>query len=348
MKCAECGLPLSPSRTNCPRCGAPAGKASGKIRLTRDTAAPTPPHVNLPAGIDTLDRTPPVWPTLTPPVLPPNDPATEQEAFPEADSGFPLSTAAFAPSQHATDAAPAQNQPYGSNMPPAPAPYVPTTPPAAPERYQTPTPHSKPTVTPDRGSVTRQPKTRLGFTVAAMCFTAGIIIMIFVFIMAQSLAPNNQQSSTAAASKPQTANVQTTPIPPTPTSLQATPTVTPTLTGSQYINNVNLASSVDTTTGQPLQTTTEFHSTQSIYVTMSIQQAAYSGFVCLDWSVNNQPYPYASPAAPTGANYLTQSNAYFYYHPGVVGNGSVKVSWASTNACTDKVLIQTLTFTVIP
>lgn len=350
MKCAECGLPLSPSRTICPRCGAPAGKASGKIRLTRDTAAPTPPHVNLSAGIDTLDRTPPVWPALTPSILPSNEPVTEQEAFPEAESGFFPPSPAIATSQRNTEATLTQNQPYGSNTPSAPIPYVPNTPsaPTAAEHYQTPAPWPKPTFTPDRGSAAaRQPKIRLGFTAATICFTAGIIIMIFVFIMAQSLTPNNLQSSTAATSRPQTANVQTTPIAPTPTSLQATPSVTPTLAGTQYINNVNLASSVDTTTGQPLQTTTEFHSTQAIYVTMTIQQAAYSGYVCLDWSVNDQPYPYASPAAPGGATYLTQSNAYFYYSPGVVGNGNVKISWASTIACTDKVLIQTLTFTVI-
>jgi hypothetical protein len=333
MKCAQCGLPLSPSRTNCPRCGASAGKASGKIRLTRDTAPP-PPYAHSPAGIDTLNRTPPVWPAMTPPVTPSRETPTEQEAFPPA-GGFITPAAAFFPTPP-SNAAYGQNQVYMPNTPPAPGP------------YQTPTPALKPIYSSGNLPRPRQLRTRLGFTVAAICFTAGIIIMAFVFIMAQSLSPNNLASSTSAKSKPHAASVPTQPaVTPTPTTAQATPTLTPTITANQYINNVNLASSVDVNTGTALQTATEFHANQSIYVTMTIQQAAYNGAVCLDWSVNNQAYPYVNSATPSGATYLTQTNAYFYYKPGIIGNGIVKVSWASSTACTDKVLIQTLNFIVI-
>lgn len=343
MKCAQCGLPLSPSRANCPRCGAPAGKASGKIRLTRDIS-PVPPHVNLPADINTLNETPPVWPTLAAPAPPPSEPITEQQPFPVAEGGFFPSTAAFVLPQQ-DDAVQAQNQP---SIPITPTPSAPSVPSTPSEPYYTPSPWAKPTFPPDGAALRRQPKTRLGITIAAMCFTAGIIIMIFVFIMAQSLSPDNLKSSTSTTSKPKITSVQTpTPVLSTPTSIQATPTLTSTATANQYISNVNLASSVDTSTGQPLQTATEFHASQSIYVTMTIQQAAYNGAVCLDWSVNNQAYPYANSATPSGATYLTQTNAYFYYKPGTVGSGNVQVSWASSTACTDKVLIQTLNFTVI-
>jgi hypothetical protein len=190
----------------------------------------------------------------------------------------------------------------------------------------------------------RQPKTRLGFTIAGMCFITGIIIMAFVFIMSQSL-PTNNVTASVPTPQPRTTSLPTpTPIlSPTPTSIQ----VSPTPTGNQYINNVNLASSVDVSTGQALQTATEFHENQAIYVTMTIQQIAYTGAVCLEWSVNNQVYPYASSATPGGATYLTQTNAYFYYKPSAIGNGTVSISWASSTACTDKVLIQSLPFSVI-
>jgi hypothetical protein len=326
MKCVQCGMPLSPTRTNCPRCGTPAGKPAGKVRLTRDSS-PTPPRAKLHTDIDTISKATPVWPSLTPPITPTRDTPSEQEAFPiPAGSFFP----SVAPSNVAQAGETAQAQNYDNVRA------------ASPEPFYRPAPPPQP-MYPTKATASSQPKTKLGFTVAGMCFITGIIILVFVFIMAQSLPSNTTTASIPTPPKPRITLPTPTPALPTPTSVQTTPTPT----SNQYINNVGLASSVDTSTGQAIQPATEFHTNQAIYVTMTIQQLAYTGAVCLEWSVNNQVYPYASAATPGGASYLTQTNAYFFYRPGTIGTGKVSISWASTTDCTDKVLIQSLPFSVI-
>src|ERR1051326_2383701 len=40
MKCTACGLPISPTRTSCPRCGTPAGAAAKSAGLNGNAAAP--------------------------------------------------------------------------------------------------------------------------------------------------------------------------------------------------------------------------------------------------------------------------------------------------------------------
>src|SRR5690349_9214358 len=40
MKCTACGLPISPTRTSCPRCGTPAGAAAKSASLNGNAAAP--------------------------------------------------------------------------------------------------------------------------------------------------------------------------------------------------------------------------------------------------------------------------------------------------------------------
>ena len=327
MKCAQCGLPLSPSRAYCPRCGVPAGKSSGKIRLTRDTA-PVSPHVHLPMDVDVVHTTPPVWPTSRPYTIPSEESTINQEPFPAAAGSFPPQPGTTIQDQE-------QHQTYVPNTPII-RPF--------PEPYQTPTPWLKPTHFPAEGPAPQPPKIRLGFTIAAMCFTAGIMILLFVFIVTQSLSPNNPVSSTSTTLKPHTVS---TPKQTLPSPITTTSTPMPTPASNQYINNINLASSVDASTGTALQTTTEFHTGQSIYVTMTIHQQAYNGAVCLEWSVNNQAYPYANSATPGGATYLPQTNAYFYYRPGIIGNGTVEVSWSSSISCVNKVFIQTLNFTVV-
>ena len=335
MKCAQCGMPLSPSRTQCPRCGVLVGKSSGRIRLTRDSSPPPSPAI-VHTDIDTISKTPPVWPTNKPPVTPSGETPPEQEAFPIPVGSFFPSAASFTTPQP-DETAQAQHQDYVSGIPTS-------TPIASPVPFQMPAPQLRPTY-PPRTVSPRQPKARLGFTIAGMCFITGIIIMVFVFVMAQGLQTSNITANIPATPQSSIASLPTqTPVSPTtPTSVQATPT----LTSNQYINNVNLASSINPSTGQALQLATEFHTNQNIYVTMTIQQLAYTGAVCLEWSINNQVYPYATLATPGGATYLTQTNAYFYYRPGTIGTGTVSISWASSTACTDKVLIQSLPFSVI-
>src|SRR6266576_4372252 len=55
MKCSNCGLPLSPSRTTCPRCGTIYNGSSRQVRPEQNvlpSQASTPVSGNMPAGPD--------------------------------------------------------------------------------------------------------------------------------------------------------------------------------------------------------------------------------------------------------------------------------------------------------
>ncbi|GCE17757.1 hypothetical protein KDK_15570 [Dictyobacter kobayashii] len=180
---------------------------------------------------------------------------------------------------------------------------------------------------------------------------AGALIMVFVFIMAQSLqldpmAPNKVQLPAIQPANTPIATQQPTRSHPTitPTALPATATAP--VSASQYVDNTNLTSGINTVTGQPLQSTQKFRLGQPVYVTMTIHQVAYNGAICLNWSVNNHTYPYASSASPGAATYVAQTSAYFYYKPGAIGPGFVDIYWASSTACADEVLVTHLPFTV--
>jgi hypothetical protein len=304
MRCTECGMPLSPSRTQCPRCGAPKHPA-GKVRLS--------PHQS-PA------------PTVQP-VFPPIDPNHSYVAQPEQ------TTTAW---NDATIGREIEQE------------YIPSTPPPA---FQQPTDIFNRSTQVNLATKNipprhRQPRTRLGFTVAGMCFISGTLLMLLVYIMAQSLPQNTATAMQAApVSTPQsqpTASASPTNVTPTP----VVPTPTPTSTNNQaYISNIQLASAVNTATGEPLTETTVFHVGQPVYVTVTLNQSAYNGAICLNWSVNNSAIPYSTLIGNSG---MAQTNAYFYFKPSATGQGQVDVSWASSTACTDEAQTQQEAFTVVP
>ena len=352
MKCSQCGMPLSPTRTSCPRCGAQAGnggtRPSGKIKLTRDSSS-VPQHMMPPAHESNAYSQQSSWGTLAP-AAPPLEPRSEQGVF-TAQAGQ------FSPAQSSFP-----NQPYAATLPPANAQqpmYMPSTPMPAqpPSAPRTPYITGSPSLVQPRRNPARKPNTRLGYTIAGLCFMAGALIMIFVFIMAQSLSmtpsltttasnptPTIDQTSSQPTAPAKTHNVQATPTTATATTATATPTAV--VSNQLYIDQTNLASAVDTHTGQPLQLTNTFHVGQPVYVTMAIHQAAYSGTICLNWLLNQQGYPYSSTASPGGATNLDQISAYFFYKPGAAGTGSVDISWSSSATCTNTMPIKRLSFTV--
>ncbi|BCL82998.1 hypothetical protein ccbrp13_54630 [Ktedonobacteria bacterium brp13] len=192
------------------------------------------------------------------------------------------------------------------------------------------------------------PRTKLGFTLAAASMSLGAFILIFVYILSQSLtppAPLTTQSSTASTvsnAAAQAATAQAT-QPLTPTALAAT--ATPVANAQQYIDNVQLATGVNATTGTPIDQSTTFHLGQPVYVTLTVHTLAYNGAVCLTWTVNNQAIPYATTV---GSSILGQTNAYFFFKPEATGNGSVDVAWSATTACANTVQIQQADFKVLP
>lgn len=354
MKCSQCGMPLSPRRTSCPRCGASAGNGgahpSGKIRLTRDSSS-VPQHMMPPAHENNAHSQQSSWGTLAPAATPWEQPRSEQGAFTPQTGQFSPAQSPFPNQPYAATLPPQNAQQQMYNMPSTPMPAQPLPPPQSP--YIT----GSPSLVQARRNPAPQPNTRLGYTIAGLCFMAGALIMVFVFIMAQSLSMTPQLTNTDANPTPainQNAPQATAPaknhsVQATPTTAAATATAaaTPTAATNQlYIDQANLASAVDTRTGQPLQLSNTFHVGQTVYVTMAIHQAAYSGTICLNWAINQQGYPYNSTASPAGATDQEQISAYFFYKPGAAGMGTVDISWSSSADCSNKVPIKTLSFTV--
>jgi hypothetical protein len=194
---------------------------------------------------------------------------------------------------------------------------------------------------------------RLGFTVAGICIGAGALILILVFIMAQSLPapasaevqvqPTQQEKSNNEGNQKE-ATVLVTPSPvPSPTALTATPS--PGTTGSQYIDNVQIGTTMDMNRVQIAQGTRDFRAGQKIFITMNVNSIGYQGAVCLDWYVQNTfltHYAFSTTADPS----LPHATAWSYAISTRQGPGYVNVFWASSLACGDKVLAQRVDFNV--
>jgi hypothetical protein len=332
MRCSNCGMPLSPIHTQCPRCGTPRNKLGGKIRLARPT--PSSPQ----APLSPLQN-PPVVPVAQSwdisPLPPPSLPVEDQLLFPgqEGEGNAPLATIPSTPPL------------FSSEIPPQAAIQLPTTDKShisgIPMQMQMQSTNTQ------AGSLqTRKPpRTKLGFTVAGACMALSAGILVFVYILTQnptlmgSLTP---QTNTTTVNHNQKTQNDTAPLPTiTPTANAATPT--PTASSAQYIDNVRLTTAVNTATGEPIDQRAVFHIGQPIYVTLTLHPLAYNGAVCLKWTVNAASIPYNTQV---GSSPLAQTNAYFYFKPQAIGNGSVEVSWSATTACINTLPIQRIPFQV--
>ncbi len=185
---------------------------------------------------------------------------------------------------------------------------------------------------------------RFGFTISGAFILTGMLLLIFVFLMSLSLPPASSIVSS-----------QTTPLTPTVTSSQYTPTASQTVTpdptasptadaaaGAQFISNVQTASTVNTATATAIQVATKFKVRQRIYVTFAVH-ANQSGMICLLWLLNGQQfdhYEFPMDSISTSFYSFTSANA--------PGSGSIQVYWATKPDCSDKVLAQQTSFTVTP
>ncbi len=181
---------------------------------------------------------------------------------------------------------------------------------------------------------------RIGFTTAGICLIAGALILTLVSIMAQSLLSSNTWSPqltriNARDTRPGTTGPS--PTLPTPTPIESFP-------AAQYITNARMASVVNENTAQVLQYATNFATTQKIYVTFALNTGAQGGAVCFRWYLNNQYLKGFDYAFGVEKNLFY--NSFSYARMATPGTGYVEVYWASTVACTDKLLAQHVTFTV--
>lgn len=179
---------------------------------------------------------------------------------------------------------------------------------------------------------------RMGFMVSGLCVITSGLILIFVYFMSLSLPPLNGQPETDISNG--TTSVHSSPTV-APTPLTASPT--PGFPGQQYIDNVQLARSVDSR-DQPVQVTTNFKVNQRMFVTFDIHTGGHGGTICLLWFLNtkqfnNFPLP-VGPTVPNGYSYTSM--------PPFPGTGYVELYWGHIPSCTDpsKLLAQRVDFTV--
>jgi hypothetical protein len=344
MRCSNCGLPLSPSRTNCPRCGTTYNESPRKVRSEQDglppqagafaagniSASPNvqPGHVE--AGIPYAQ-----WNAYSTPTLheaPASYPPVEvgQEPFPDSDK----EPAFFDPSPTIKKQSMPHQVPQQLEQNWVPQPMSQSsgwTPMPAPMR-----PFSQAVYTP--ATLQRSQRTmRIGFTAAGICLIAGALILTFVSIMAQPLLSSNSPQATY------TNTSNTPPVTASPSPTVPTPTPPEIFPGAQYITNARMASAVNENTAQATQYATNFTANQNIYVTFTLNTGNQGGAVCLRWYMNNQ-YVNHYEFAAVGKN-LTY-NSYSFTSMSTPGTGYVEVYWASTAACTDKLLAQHVTFMV--
>ncbi len=352
MRCSNCGLPLSPSRTSCPRCGTIYNGSARKVGSEQNVV---PPQVSafipgeMPAGLDKKPRhigaeVPRAqWNAYAAPVFDhgPTGYAGQAAMDREQAASLPVSV-----NEHAFfDPSPAMSQPISYQNPqqsgsPATSPQI-----TSASSGWTPMPAAsvRPLLLVTDTPGTRQGNLRMmrtGFTLASICLILATLILIFVSIMAQPLL-----SSDASSSRSVQKNARNTfTIKSTPSLTLPTPTPTETLPGVQYINNARMASEVNETTGGVILYATNFKVNQRIYVTFALSTGNQGGAACFRWYLNNQYLQNDDYAFVLEKNQFYNSFSYAQMYTS--GSGYVEVYWASTKACTDKLLAQRVNFVV--
>lgn len=303
MRCTNCDLPLSPTRPmpNCPRCGAPL-YAGQKAQASPDA------YYNNAGGV-------------------------------AAPMGAPASNGFGGQIPFYTAPPPYGSQP-GQMWVSGPAPARPggPAPQYSPGSFQAPNSFQPPR----RPQPPKTNNAKLGFMVAGLCILLGALILVFVYFMAigQPGQSDRPASGSASNSTPQTAAATSTPqADPSPTSAPS-PTTT-TLPGKQYIDNAQLASTIDPKSYKPLQVATTFKVGQTIYVTFNLHPSGQSGVVCVSWYLSNQQvtlYKFTD----AGGTFPSYSSAIY----GSSGQAYVEISWATSAQCTGGLLAQHVDFTV--
>ncbi|WP_201386578.1 zinc ribbon domain-containing protein [Ktedonobacter sp. SOSP1-52] len=318
MRCMNCGFPVSPSRTSCPRCGAAINQGNdGRVQGGQGPGTPTPmgngmypPAAGAPVGQ---------------PV-----PGQQWQQGPGGGAGG----ASYNPQMQ---------QLFANNGRPGPQPY------ASPPGFNGPAGSMASTnVAQPRAP---QRSSRLPLTIAGISVFIGAIMLILVFVFASAFSQtSNDNHKTTVLPSPTSAPQQvvsgTTPTPdaqatPTDTAPTPTPTTDPgQYPASQYVSDAQMAHSVDMQTAKPTDTGDTFQAGQKMYVTFGLP-AGKGGAACLQWYIGDQQfatYPIAVKA--------TSTRTYSYAITGGKGQGHVEIYWASSTACSDKQLAQKVNYTV--
>jgi hypothetical protein len=184
---------------------------------------------------------------------------------------------------------------------------------------------------------------RLGFSIAAICITVGTLLLVLVFGIARTLPRTDTSANTNQQNIQATQNAL---VPPTPTfnpTVAPSPSASPTSGGLKYFDQAQIGSEINNNTAQIITQSTTFQVNQKIYVTFQVHTGDQLGAACLlwHWGNNSQTHFEFTLQGSTGAAYS--------FMPAVAsGKGNVEIYYASTTACTDKMLAQSISFTVQP
>ena len=181
----------------------------------------------------------------------------------------------------------------------------------------------------------------IGLVVAGLCVFTGALILIFVYFMATGLsndAPGTgrviSQASTATTSVPSPSPVSSLTV-----AASSTPIALP---GEQFIDNAQMASAIDFSTAKVTTAASTFSVNQKVYVTFDLHPNSQAGAACLSWYLNGKKIAHYEFAVPPSIS----RSVYSYEVYQAAGAGSVHIYWASSIACTDKLLAQEVNFSV--
>jgi hypothetical protein len=306
MKCTNCGLPLSPTRTttNCPRCGAP---------------------------ISTLQQQPfeqqPGWGNAG--GVPPQNPWTQVAST-------------TAPKSYAPQANPNQgaNQ-NGLNGSLRPGLQQSSLPPRRP--YEQPKKRKNAQIMFIIAGLCVVLSALILIFVAVM--GSGNSGSSSATITNTTASTTNSETATDGASQPTaTAATDITPTTAASTPGDGTPAANGTpYPGQQYISSAQMAEGVDTTTLQPQNPTTTFKSGSNMYVIFNLNPAPQGGEVCTNWYLNGTQITQSNfPVKATSK----ESYSYAVFGAGSSGSAYVELYWATDSTCDNKILAQHIDFTV--
>ncbi len=185
--------------------------------------------------------------------------------------------------------------------------------------------------------------TSIGFGLAGLCMAVACVLLLFVYIMAQTLPQSNNSTSARLGSTALVA--QNTPVidlSPTATTPISSPT--PTYPGQQYIANAQTAATINIATAQPMLPSTTFKVGQKIYITFDVHPNGQTGAVCLLWFINATQFA----SYPFALNTTNTTSTYSYASTGNAGPGYVEIYWENAPSCIDpnKILSDHVDFTV--
>ena len=308
MRCSRCDMPLSPAKTSCPRCGTEVAaggfKGQGELPFAFAQAPSELRQQNSSGFVSTAVDVSPMQYTWGPQ-------GRNARETPFAATLVPPLTPLTSGQEDAQVSLHLQEALASSMLPPLPK--------------------------------ASNHSVGIGFGLAGLCTMVACMLLLFVYVMAQTLPqPNNSSPARLGSSALVAQNTPVIDLSPPATTPIASPTAT--YPGQQYIGNAQTAATINGATAQPLVPSTTFKVGQKIYITFDVHPNGQTGAICLLWFINATQFA----SYPFALNTTSTTSAYSYAATGNAGPGYVEIYWENAPSCIDpnKILSAQIDFTV--